>query len=241
MKYPKILIVGQYFHTEPGGWLTMTNLFKGWDKENIAVAAENIYKPDFAICNKYYQLGSLEIKRKFPFNLNCRKKQIKSGIIPENEMAVSSSFANDIKKSGPKKMYMNLLHLTGLYHYKSGYKISKEFLSWVKEYSPDIIYSQLSNIKLIGLVSDLRKKLGLPVAIHIMDDWPVTISKKGLFQSYWQKTIDIGFRRLLSDSKVLLSIGEAMSNEYMTRYGYRFIPFHNPIDIKHWNLPSKKL
>ena len=73
-----------------------------------------------------------------------------------------------------------------------------------------------------------------------MDDWPVTISKKGLFQSYWQKTIDIRFRRLLSDSKVLLSSGEAMSNEYMTPYGYRFIPSHNPTDIKHWNLPSKK-
>lgn len=241
MKYPKVLIVGQYFEmVRSGGSVTMTNLFTGWDKEKLAVSAENIHNPNFAVCNKYYQLGSLEIKRRFPFNLNRWKKQIKSGIICEKEMSASSSFTNDIKKSGSKKIYLRLLYFTGLYHYKRRYKISNEFLSWVKEYSPDIIYSQLSSIELIGLVSDLRKTLGLPIAIHIMDDWPVTISKKGLFQSYWQKTIDKRFRRLLADSKVLLSISEAMSKEYMTRYGFNFIPFHNPIDIKHWGLSSKK-
>ena len=47
MNYPKVLIIGQYFHTESGGGITMTNLFKGWDKEKIASAAENIYDPDF--------------------------------------------------------------------------------------------------------------------------------------------------------------------------------------------------
>ena len=36
MNYPKVLIIGQYFHTESGGGITMTNLFKGWDKEKIA-------------------------------------------------------------------------------------------------------------------------------------------------------------------------------------------------------------
>lgn len=239
MKYPKILIVGQYFNTESGGGITMTNLFKGWNKENIAVAAENIYNPNFDVCNKYYQLGSLEIKRRFPFNLNRWKKQIKSGIICDKEMSAPSSFMNDIKKSGSKKMYLRLLHFTGLYHYKSRYKISNEFLIWIKEYSPDIIYSQLSNIELIRLVSDLRKTLGLPIAIHMMDDWPVTISKQSLFQAYWLKIIDREFRNLLAKSKVLMSISESMSEEYMARYGHHFIPFHNPIDIKYWSVYSK--
>jgi len=58
MKYPKVLIVGQYFNIRSGGGITMTNLFKDWDKENIAVAAESIVDPNFAACNKYYQLGS---------------------------------------------------------------------------------------------------------------------------------------------------------------------------------------
>jgi glycosyltransferase involved in cell wall biosynthesis len=31
-----------------------------------------------------------------------------------------------------------------------------------------------------------------------------------------------------------MSISEAMSKEYQRRYGYEFIPFHNPIDIEFW-------
>ena len=239
MKYPKVLIVGQYFNLRSGGGITMTNLFKDWDRENIAVAAENIDDPDFAVCNKYYQLGYLETKRRFPFNLKRWGKQIQSGSISEKDGFATSPTTNDSRESESGNMYLRLLYFTGLYHYKRRFRISNNFLNWVKEYSPDIIYSQLSNIELIGLVNDLRKTLGLPVAIHIMDDWPVTISKKGLFQSYWQKTIDKKFRSLLSESKVLLSISEAMSQEYMTRYGYNFIPFHNPIDIKFWSLSSK--
>jgi len=27
----------------------------------------------------------------------------------------------------------------------------------------------------------------VPSVIHIMDDWPSTISKKGIFKNYWEK------------------------------------------------------
>ena len=238
MNYPKVLIIGQYFHTESGGGITMTNLFKGWDKEKIASAAENIYDPDFEVCEKYYQLGSLENERKFPFNLNPWKKYVKSGVVQKNERTNSS--ANHVRKSGMRNRYLRLLHFTGLYHYKRRYKISNEFLRWIREYSPDIIYSQLSSIELIRLVNDLQKRLGLPFAIHIMDDWPLTISQKGFFKSYWFKVVDRELRQLLSNAKVLMSISEAMSEEYMIRYGHNFIPFHNPIDLKHWSLFSKE-
>jgi glycosyltransferase involved in cell wall biosynthesis len=238
--YPKILIVGQYFNTGSGGGITMTNLFKEWDKENIAVAAQDIYNLNFEVCDKYYQLGSHEIKRRFPFNLNRWGKPIKSGLLNAPKISGASSHTtNEAKKSVQKNVYLGLLHFTGLYHYKSRYKISNEFLKWVKEYSPDIIYSQLSTIELIDFVQELRQILKLPVAIHIMDDWPLTISKKGLFQTYWKKNIDKKFRSLLKDSKVFLSISEAMSEEYYNRYGYNFIPFHNPIDLKFWGLFSK--
>jgi len=239
MNYPKILIVGQYFNRATGGGITMTNLFKDWNKENIAVAAQDIYNPTFEVCNEYYQLGSLEIKRRFPFNLNRWGKHIKSGQIDVPKISLTSSPNNTVKKSLLKKTYLGLLHFTGLYHYKTRYTISNEFLKWVKDYSPDIIYSQLSTIELIDFVTELNGILNVPVAIHIMDDWPLTISKKGIFQSYWKKTIDKKFRSLLKDSKFFLSISEAMSKEYHNRYGYHFIPFHNPIDLNFWGLHSK--
>jgi hypothetical protein len=124
-------------------------------------------------------------------------------------------------------------------HFKRRYAISKEVLDWINDYSPDIIYSQLSNIELISFVNDLQRKLMLPVAIHMMDDWPVTIRKPGFFQTYWHKRIDREFRYLLSKATVLMSISESMSVEYLKRYGYSFVPFHNPIDMKFWGAFSK--
>lgn len=239
MKHPKVLIIGQYFNTESGGGITMTNLFKNWDKESIAVAAEDMYNADFLVCKKCYQLGFLETVKRFPFNLNRWGKQVKSGVISEKKVAKPLTFVNTSKKPIAKKIYLGFLHFTGLYHYKRRYKISNEFLSWIKEFSPDIIYSQLSTIEIIRLVNDLNQTLGLPIAIHIMDDWPSIISSKGLFNKYWHKKIDEEFRDLLNKASLLMSISDDMTSEYKKRYGKTFIPFHNPINIGDW-LPFSK-
>jgi glycosyltransferase involved in cell wall biosynthesis len=239
MSYPKILIVGHYFDLYSGGGITMTNLFKGWDKDRIAVIAENINHPDLSVCNKYYKLGSMETKHNFPFNINLLKKQVRGGPLQIAAAPASSTPRKISGNSVLKDSYIKLLHFTGLFHFKRRYVISKELLDWINEYSPDMIYSQLSNIELINFVSDLQKRLELPVAIHMMDDWPITISKPGFFQTYWHKRIDKEFRSLLSKASVLMSISEAMSIEYLNRYGYKFIPFHNPVDVKFWGAFSK--
>lgn len=244
MKYPKILIIGQYFHTRSGGGITLTNLFKGWEKENIAVAAECIQNPFFSVCEKYYNLGSLEIKKRFPFNLKKRKNDIKSGVIGENKTDVFSSAITVCKKPTTqiriRKTYSSFLQITGLDNYKRRFQISKEFLSWVKEFSPDIIYSQLSSIELIDFVSEIQKTLNLPVAVHIMDDWPMTIGKQGIFKSFWNRKANAKFQKLLRTSKILMSISEAMSEEYKIRYNQNFIHFHNPVDLERWNSRTKK-
>lgn len=237
--YPKILIIGEHFHSVSGGGITMTNLFKGWKIENIAVAGENILNPNFSVCNNYYQLGSLEIEKRFPFNLNKMEKKIKSGVIVEKRTVKSCSAITKDKKSALKKMYIRLLNFTGLCHYKRKYKISEEFLRWINEFSPDIIYSQLSSLELIRLVNDLHLTFKLPIIIHIMDDWPSIISSEGPFQNYWHKKIDIEFRELINKASLLLSISDAMANEYKNRYGETFLPFHNPIDLDDW-LPFSK-
>lgn len=237
--YPKILIVGQYFNVESGGGITMTNLFKGWKIENIAVAGENILNSNFSVCNKYYQLGSLETEKRFPFNLNKWGEKIKSGVILEKKTDKSSFTRVKDRESGFKRMYIRLLNFTGLCHYKRKYKISNEFLKWINEFSPDVIYSQLSTLELIHLVNDLHQTLKLPIIIHIMDDWPSIISSEGPFQKYWHKKIDIEFRELINKASLLMSISDAMTNEYKNRYGETFLPFHNPINLDDW-LPFSK-
>lgn len=242
IEFPKVLIVGQPFNKKNGGGVTISNLFQGWPKERLAVASSSnlLIDLDTTVCENYYQLaynGKLH-----PFPLNIVLPKINCGVIKINESSTSSKPDTSTANSGGRfssiyQILTNALHFFGLYHIFYRLKITPEFSKWVTEYNPDIIYTQLSTFELIRFVGNLEKQTNKKIAIHIMDDWPLTINKPGLFSFYWKKTIDKEFRGLLNKASVLMSICEAMSEEYKIRYKKDFIPFHNPIDVQYW-LPS---
>ncbi len=234
--YPKVLIVGTYFERVSGGGITMSNLFKQWYKENIAVAAERIIGADDEICNNYYQLGFKENKRRFPFNVWQKKEP--SGKLHTLPMQAFSAMAP--KASKAQQWYNWFLHVSGLYHYTRQLQLSAGFEKWLEHFSPNIIYTQLSSLESIRFVALLHQKYHLPIVLHMMDDWPSTIGKKGWLQLYWTKKIDRAFRDLLDQSQTLLSISEAMSEAYRKRYGKTFLPFHNPIQATRWVSHTKK-
>jgi len=233
-KYPKILIVGQSFSLLSGGGITMTNLFKGWKKENIAVAAEIIDNVDLSVCEIYYQLGYNENKKRFPFNIIEKKHP--SGLrnfSQSNQSQIRNT--NNRNKLILSKLYNYILHFSGLFQYSRNLRLTKEFNNWLNYYEPDIIYSQLSTLALIRFLTKLKNKINKPTVIHMMDDWPSTISKPGLFHKYWKRKIDKEFRYLLNISDLRLGICEAMCEEYKYRYNKEFFPFHNPIELDKWN------
>jgi glycosyltransferase involved in cell wall biosynthesis len=236
MNLPKVLIIGSQFNKNTGGGITLTNLFSGWDRDKIAFATERVDTTDLTICENYYQLGYDESKRRFPFNLI--EKKFKSGVlntqILNNQTNVNTIIPNSKKQPQVAKIYDAMLHFTGLYHYSRNLKITTNLLNWIDEFKPDLIYCLLGSLELIQFITKLHDKLNLPVAIHIMDDWPTTISKPGLFQVYWKHLIDKKFRLLLDKTSIFLSISEAMSEEYKRRYNIDFIPFHNPIETDIW-------
>ncbi len=73
-----------------------------------------------------------------------------------------------------------------------------------------------------------------------MDDWPSTISNKGPFKKFWARKIEGELKALLEKIDLHLSISDAMSAEYLKRYGKTFLPFHNPIETDSWLIHSKK-
>ena len=242
--YPKVLIIGDYFTTQPGNTITLSNLFKGWDKNNLAVAAYDIKYPDFDICDNFFQLGSTERKYNFPFNLKFNKPTVYSGVLSkiDKEKQEINNFSGEkaLRKSPLIKLYYKLLVASGLEHIKSNFIISEKFKSWVNEFAPDIIYSQLSNLEVILFVKELNEKFQIPVAIHIMDDWPSTIGKNTAFKLFWNQKINKEFKSLLNKASVFMSISETMSEEYYTRYSKKFYPFHNPVDLDFWGESYKQ-
>lgn len=242
MNYPKVLIIGNSsFNARSADGVTLRNLMHGWDIDKIAVVGRLIIDPDFEICKKYYLLGDLECKHRFPFNLWRRKYHQTSGELKQNEQLMLPYPNHYTNESCMKSVYNYILEYTGLIHYKDNIIISEKLAKWISNYAPDVIYSMLSSLELIRFIELLRNKLNKPVAIHIMDDWPVTITanQQFIFRSFWKSKIDREFRKLLKVSVIFLSISEAMSEEYQQRYGISFLPFHNPIDISFWGKHSR--
>ena len=220
----------------------MSNLFSGWEKDKLAVASTGygLNDSDFSICDLYYQLGKDEKKAFFPFNLFQQK--FESGILKRKEKKENNPVKqkkNNFRKTLVNSFFHPTLKYIGLYHCLSKIKLSDNFRTWLKNYDPDILYVQVTEREEILFANDLHTYLKIPMIIHVMDDWPSTISDSGIFRTYWHKKIDLEFKLLLSKASLLMSISDEMALEYKNRYGKKFITFHNPIDIKFWKQHQK--
>ncbi len=242
MDSPKILIFGQPFNNRQGGGITLTNLFKGWDKDRIAVAATGHVMKNISteVCDQYYLLGNKEFRWRFPFYFI--QKKFRSGLIEfsNNQVTGTTSRSNRLRRVLVNNYFYPLLEWVGLYHNSTKIRISHQFSEWLQVFKPEILYLQVYSYDSIRFARLLIETLKIPSVIHIMDDWPSTISTRGPFKKHWAKKIDNEFRKLLDEVTVFLSISDSMSIEYQRRYHKKFIPFHNPIDIEHWSVKQEK-
>jgi glycosyltransferase involved in cell wall biosynthesis len=242
---PRILIFGPPFNSFSGGGITLTNLFKGWPKEKIAVTSTGhvLFKVSTEVCNTYYLLGTAEQRWIFPLNL--LQRPFPSGLMSfdKEEVVKIEQPAQPAKKVRYKtsvrqilvdKIFYPFIHWLGLFHCMSEIHLTENFKVWLSEYKPEILYLQVSSREDILFSIELCNYLSIPTVIHMMDDWPSTISKSGLFHHYWQKKIDRELKQLLNHMDLYLSISDAMTNEYKKRYSKGFRAFHNPIETQTW-------
>mgnify|MGYP000859472282 FL=1 len=230
--YPKILIFYQPFNSYSGGGITLTNLFLGWPKERLAVLSYPfmLNEVSWEVCGNYYQLGNKEFRWIFP--LNMFKQSYPSGVL-KFEGAGLKNYS--IHRTGLKNRIANsfinpLIEWLGLHHCISRLNFSLDLQKWLSDFAPDLIYLQVSNRESIAFSRRLIEYLETPAIIHMMDDWPTTISIYGPLKTYWRTVIDREFRGLLDKVSLHLSISDAMSDEYFRRYNKVFKAFHNPVN-----------
>lgn len=245
-KFPKVLILGETFRNNGGGGITLTNLFKNWDINHLAVATEKIIETNGEnSCRKFYRLGHLEMQ--FPFPFNYINKVDESGEIEltelntvstQNGIVAKRSFKSKVKFE-LEKAYYNVLILAGICNSNYMLKTSEKLISWIKEFAPDVIYTQPFNYRDMVFALDVYKVTGIPLAVHIMDDSVSFSNKPNLLYFFWKRKIQNTFKLLIETAKIHLSISDAMSAEYLRRYNKIFIPFRNPIDLDAW-LPYTK-
>ncbi len=237
MNFPRVLIIGQIFDNCTGGGITLSNLFYNWPPENIAIIS-GMKNEDWTFCGLQYLIGNDETAKPWPFSL--LQERTPSTIVRNGEKSILESdnmnktIITKNKSLIIKQILLNhirrILYFAGISLFFKKTKLSKKLSEFIEEFQPELIYTQLSSLELISFVGKIYEKYKIPLAIHIMDDWPVMINKTGLLGIYWNKRSNLAFCKLINISSVQLSISDAMSSAYKQRYGKNWIAFHNPID-----------
>jgi len=239
MSPTKVLILNQPFVSDTGGGITMSNLFSGWESDNLAVACSGYLLTDDIDpqkCNNYYQLGREERKWIFPLNLVSRKYP--SGEIKftnkTKERVVKNSSKSKSRTTFVQRFVEPLFDYLGFTHFMDKTILSPKFKQWMDDFDPDVIYAQCSSRDTILFCIAVQEYLGKPMAYHMMDDWPALFGRKGFMKKYWENKVDKEFRILLNRSHLLMAICDYMGEEYLRRYGKEFATYHNPIEIDFW-------
>jgi glycosyltransferase involved in cell wall biosynthesis len=243
MSLPKVLVISQPFNNDTGGGITLSNLFAGWERDKIAVICSGYVLQnniDTSICNTYYQLGEKEQKWIFPFNLVKRK--YKSGMIHFDEKRIQNlSFEKSkIRVKLIMGWFNPFLRYTGLIHVSKKLELSQQLRDFLDEFNPDVLYIQAEDRERVAFCIDVYNYVKKPMVFHMMDDWPSIISERGFLKNFWERKINSELLVLLNLCSEWMSICDEMTNEYRTRYGLEFIPFHNPVDLNFWKPFQRK-
>ena len=242
-KYPRVLILGESFDQRSGGGITLTNLFRDWPSESLAAAAEDLGSVDWDTCGSYYSLGSDESRYRWP--LSVMQRSVASGAVAQSRESdqgsglVGAPSKNRARPAFVRDFVRMGLRLTAADDRFRLLQPSDGFWRWAESFRPDVVYSQLSAMRLMNFVGAVVGRLETPLVIHIMDDWPSTIYHGAVGGGSLRAAADSVFAGLVTDSAGALAISPLMAADYGMRYGRPFRAFHNPVDLGQWRRHAK--
>ncbi len=220
MEFPRILVLtSNNFNTVTGGGITLTNLFSGWPADRIANVHEDSHPEDRRVCNRFYRLTTDEIRWTWPMSL------------VEPKSNGTSSLAGSSAPNSPAVGLSRKLFGDGV---PRKFVVTPALARWIDEFQPQAAYSFLGSMAQIRVASGLTARFNIPLVVHIMDDWPAVIYTSGTLAPLLRRTVMSEFKNLLRKAKARLAISEEMCRDYEKRFGYRFLPFHNAIDVAQW-------
>lgn len=236
--YPRLLMLtSNAFNHLSGGGVTFTNLFHGWPKDKIACVHRDKIEPATEICSRYYKLGRKEFKWMFPFSsadFFGGQEKIEKGL--ENAKAS----AQDGSKTRMLKFAQKVVQLIFGDRIPIKAAVSGELRTWIKQFNPEIIYTILGSLEWMELVRKVSREFNIPVVVHMMDDWPAVMYRRGIFGPFMRRRMESELQKMMKEAAACLSICDAMSEAYEKRYGRKFLAFHNALPAENWLKKARK-
>ena len=237
-QFAKILIVGQNFEATTGPGITLSNLFSFYPKDKIAVAT-NRQNSNLAYCDQVFVWGRREYRYTLSKpNANSLIRKITKHAKSMKSRNSFGGYLEDVIGLLLSMIVLFLGRLKGIFSQQKchGYSyLSMRLYRWIKEYNPDVIYTQLGGMQPIILFEQIRIAFQKPYVIHFMDDW-VQKTNELTGNGVWYEL----FYNQVRQADPLMGICEWMAVEYKSRFGRDFLFYHNPVDIDKWGAKSRQ-
>ncbi len=219
MRYPKVAIVSvNPIRGDQANGILMRSIFRDWPSSQLAqiyfpVAVTNM--PDRSICQQYRLI-----------RLSGRSRII-PGICGDGTAEDAQRVANEVVESGPMKRqftdfvkrqssWMPILKC-GLEGWYAHSHLGRSIEQHLRELRPDCVYALLGNYCLTKMTLLACQRLGLPLYVHITDDFVTSLYKGMPFANSLRAASENWIRRAVSYASGLAAISPVMAEHFEVR------------------------
>ncbi len=216
------MVNGEPFNRLSATGITMSNLFLGWQPERLGQVFTADMASDPAAKGCEVRLSSRNL---VPFSLFRRRsgRTMPAAKRPPQHTSITGESRSRALARKAISPFLEFLP----------YDIPSDALARIWRFQPDVIYSMLGSMRMVGLVATLARRLDLPVVPHFMDDWLATfaVPSRSLGTPLHVRSLNAAVERLFDRVPVAMAIGDMMGEEYSSRFSRTFFSFMNPVDV----------
>ena len=230
IKYPKILIVGRGVWNDENS--TLTNIFGGYNPDQLAYICIESAKPSTLLCNQFFQISEITlIKRLF-------NRKIKTGgrifcdleaesLIKESDNEKEQSLMSFVRRNRS----IVFLFLRELLWSFNGWK-TKELNKFIEEFNPDNIFLLGDPLPLMNrLQNHIIEQAKKPASIFMMDDIYSYKSSVGIFAKLYKSILRKHSGKVIKNCSVHFAISPKLKKEYDKIFGIESIILTKGIDF----------
>jgi glycosyltransferase involved in cell wall biosynthesis len=231
--FPRLLFVTPHaFNHVLGGGITFTNLFHGWPKDRLACVHSDSVPTSDDVCDRYYELGPAELDIAGPL-------QLARGLLRRGRSVGKATPADGGTASAAGGLVQEIQKAVLGSTPPERARLTPALEDWIDRFRPDVLFTLLGSNGMMALVEQIRRRFGLPLVPHMMDDWPSAAYRDGLVGPYQRSRMQRWLRHFFAVAEAPLGIGTAMCEAFGARYGRPFVPFQNTLDVTRWSATAK--
>lgn len=229
-KEPKVLVIAANpFSDINNNGKTLKSIFSAFHKESLY---ELYFRPqdniigDGEFAQSYYAFCEMDIIRSIiHFSKKC-------GGIQTFEKGKAKEIAED--KTYRSFLNGNLKNIKWLRSllWKTRRWDTKEYRDWLRACNPDIVFALLGGPGTsYTIAQEISKQFNVPLAVYFTDDYLIHPVRKNWLDKWRYIREEKHYRKIITASSALFTIGELMSKEYSAYFGKEFDCIMNSVSL----------